>query len=316
MLIVAILIGNIIAMRKEFSVSVFTPAPSSLPVFTIRPMRSDADFVPLPGLRRKEHLTKLEHAQREQSSAQNEEVERLRRENLALSQENKSLRSAYRSNASSPAPNISPVDLRGSPSSFLPYGPPGAFLEAVTASNLSSAPSLSSGVVTPAPSTGADPANLVVVVPNNIREIRRALHRLFAPILEIPVISNPQNHLITLAALAPSLPACLKPTELQLITPHHAYIDMIPSPMLRDRLIHLGPASSNTFMMQVCTIACDIEDTGQMTVWGEDWLNEFSWEFASPVLEHWGGWLLTSEWGRRANFWRRQRGAPILPGYD
>lgn len=162
----------------------------------------------------------------------------------------------------------------------------------------------------------AETSNLVVVVPNNITEIRRTLHGLFAPILEIPIISNPQNHLSTLAALAPTLPPSLKPTDLQLTTPHHAYIDMIPSPNLRDRLIAIGPANSNTFMTQVCTIALDIEDTGQMTIWGEDWLNDFSWEFSAPVLERWGGWLLTQEWGQRANFWRRQRGAATLPAWD
>lgn len=161
-----------------------------------------------------------------------------------------------------------------------------------------------------------DPQNLVVVVPNNIGEIRRSLHVMFAPILEIGVISSPQNHLATLRALAPTLPPQLKPSQLQLQTPHHAYIDMIPSPSLRDRLIAVGPANSNTFMTQACTIACDIEDTGQMIVWGEDWLNEFAWEFSAAVLERWGGWLLPQEWGQRANFWRRQRGAPILPTWE
>ena len=159
-------------------------------------------------------------------------------------------------------------------------------------------------------------SHLVVVVPNNIAAIRRDLHLLFEPLLEISVMSNPQTHLATLTALAPTLPLQLKPTELQLRTPHHAYIDMIPSPMLRERLITVGPANSNTFMTQVCTIACEIEDTGQMTVWGEDWLNEFAWEFSADVLERWGGWLLTWEWGQRANYWRRQRGAPVLPAWE
>lgn len=161
-----------------------------------------------------------------------------------------------------------------------------------------------------------DPSSLVVVVPNNIREIRRTLHQLFNPIIDISVISDPQAHLSALAQLAPGLPYSLKPTQLQLSTPHHAYIDLIPSPTLRDRLIAIGPANCNTFLMEVCTIACEIEDSGQMTIWGEDWLNEFSWEFSAAVLERWGGWLLTSEWGQRANFWRRQRGHPTLPGYE
>lgn len=292
-------------MRSECSVSTF------LSVLTRYDCANEMVILTVvPGARRKAHLNELEQAQRESSSAQTQEVERLRRENHQLTLENESLRAAYGSATSSPGPTVSPVNPRGSPSHLLPYGPPGAFLEAATAG------SLPSSAVSTAPSTSSEASNLVVVVPNNIREIRRALHRLFAPIHEIPVVSNPQSHFATLAALAPSLPTSLKPTELQLSQPHNVYIDMIPSPRLRDRLIAIGPANSTTFIMQVCTIVYDVEDTGQMTIWGEDWLNEFSWEFSAPVLERWGGWLLTSEWGQRANFWRRQRGAPILPGYD
>lgn len=271
--------------------------------------------------RRKEHLSKLEAAQRELNSIQVEEVERLRRENQALVQENESLKAAYGSQASSPGPSVSPGELRGSPSGYLAYGAPAAGYLAQVGVSSSFVPagvavSLPPAVSTPMSAAGTDPSNLVVVVPNNIREIRRSLHQTFAPLLEIPVISNPQTHLATLAALEPTLPSSLKPTQLQLSTPHHAYIDMLPSPLLRDRLIAIGPANANTFLTEACTIVCEIEDTGQMTVWGEDWLNDFSWEFSASVLERWGGWLLTVEWGQRANFWRRQRGAPILPGYD
>ena len=274
------------------------------------------------GQRRKEHLSKLESAQQELNSIQVEEVERLRRENQALVQENESLKAAYGSQASSPGPTtISPTDVRGSPSGYLTYGStPASFLGPVAVTQpfvpSSVAVPLPPPATTPLSSTSSDPSNLVVVVPSNVRGIRRSLHQMFAPILEIPVISNPQTHLATLAALEPSLPTSLKPSHLQLSTPHHAYIDMLPSPTLRDRLIAIGPANANTFLTEACTMTCDIEDTGQMVIWGEDWLNEFSWEFSASILERWGGWLLTSEWGQRANFWRRQRGAPTLPGYD
>lgn len=255
-----------------------------------------------PGQRRKEHLKHLEATQKELSGAQIDEIERLRQENFDLAQENESLRRNYGSQASSPGPpNSSPGDLANPP--FIPYPPAAPFMAAPPG-----APG-SAGMGTPN-------SNLVVVVPNNIAEIRRSIEVLFAPLMDMAVISNPQNHLAALAALAPSLPLQLKPTEMQLRTPHHAYIDMLPSPSLRDRLITIGPANSNTFMTQVCTIVCEIEDTGQMTIWGEDWLNEFSWEFSAEVLERWGGWLLGREWGQRANFWRRQRGAPTLPAWD
>ncbi|KAL6242041.1 hypothetical protein RBB50_010952 [Rhinocladiella similis] len=266
--------------------------------------------------RRKEHLSKLEAAQRELNSIQVEEVERLRREVQLLSQENESLKAAYGSQANSPGPTITP-----SPSGYIHYGAPHPGYLGSMAANTSYIPgvgpaSLHPPTTTPLSSTSTDPSNLVVVVPHNIREIRRNLHAMFSPLLEIPVISNPQTHLATLAALESTLPSPLKPTPLQLSTPHHAYIDMLPSPSLRDRLITVGPANANSFLTEVCTIACDIEDTGQMIVWGEDWLSEFSWEFSPSVFERWGSFVLGPEWGQRANFWRKQRGAPVIPGYD
>ncbi|KAL2416091.1 hypothetical protein ABEF91_003752 [Exophiala dermatitidis] len=273
--------------------------------------------------RRKEHLSKLEAAQRELTSVQLEEVERLRRENQLLAQENETLKAAYGSQASSPGPSVSPAEVRASPTGYLQFGTTAGVAPYLGVSGTST-PYLPGPLLGPLPpsappsltSAGSDPNNLVVVVPHNLTEIRRTLHQWFGPLLEIAVTYNPQSHLTTLAALEPSLPSSLKPSQLQLTTPHNAYIDMIPSPSLRDSLIAIGPANANTFLTEACTIACDIEDTGQMTVWGEDWLNEFSWEFSSSVLERWGGWLLTAEWGQRANFWRRQRGAPLLPGYE
>lgn len=266
-------------------------------------------------------MSKLEAAQRELNSIQVEEVERLRRENQLLAQENETLKAAYDSQANSPRPSVSPGELRAPSAGYVNYPTPSAgYMDSVTATPsyipAAGPAALPPPVSTPLSSASNDPANLVVVVPNNIREIRRSLHQMFAPLLEIPVISNPQSHLATLAALEPTLPSALKPTQLQLTTPHHAYIDMLPSPSLRDRLIAVGPANASSFLTEACTVACEIEDTGQMTIWGEDWLNDFSWEFSAGVLERWGGWLLTPEWGQRANFWRRQRGVPVLPGYD
>lgn len=234
-------------------------------------------------------------------------MQRLRRENQALLAENESLRAAYTSQANSPAPSLSPVDTRNPV--HLPYGPPGAYLEAA-------------GTTTPVAMTPVvppmlqDPSSTVVLQPNNIHEIRRSLHHLFASLLDMAVLNSPQAHLHTLQALRPSLPSALKPTQLQLSTAHNVYIDMIPSPSLRDRLISVGPARANSFLMEACTLVCHIEDTRQMTVWGEDWLNEISWEFSPAVLERFGPWLLGREWVQRANFWRKQRGAPILPGHD
>ena len=220
--------------------------------------------------------------------------------------ENDNLKRIYSSSSSSPGPaetSVSPPDV--GQSLFPVFDPTSSLLNGATVLPTSHHSSLSQ--------VSGESRELCVLVPHNIVEIRRSLHALLAPDLERMVISNPQNHLTTLAVIGPTLPPQLKPTDLQLSTPHHAYIDMIPSPSLRDRLISIGPAHASAFMQQACTIACEVEDNGQMIVWGEDWLNEISWEFSAAILEQWGGWLLTSEWRQRANFWRRQRGAPVLP---
>ena len=203
---------------------------------------------------------------------------------------------------------MSPIDERNL--AYLPYGSPAVYLDVP-----GTAPSVSLSSVVP--TMAADTNSMVVVVhPNNIHEIRRGLYQRFAPLLDISVMNNPQLHLARLRALAPLLPPALKPTQMQLSASHNPYIDMIPSPSLRDRLISVGMVQANRFLMEACTMVWEVEDIGQMVVWGEDWLNEISWEFSSLILERFSPWLLNSEWGKRANYWRRQRGAPKLPGYD
>jgi hypothetical protein len=150
-----------------------------------------------------------------------------------------------------------------------------------------------------------------VLFPRNIAAVRQDLHERLAPVLDLHILTNPQLHLTTLAALAPSLPPTLQPTFLQLHTPHHAYIDLIPSPSLRNRLIQAGFETANGFLTEVCTFVYETEDRGQLIIWGDDHLSEFAWEFSAEVLEQWRS-ILTEEWRERANFWRRQRNAPLL----
>lgn len=257
------------------------------------------------GQRRKEHLKALEAAQRAQSSTQGDELTRLRRQNQELLEENEVLKRSYGSTSTSPAPTTTSTSPDMGSTSYTPYSMTRTYATAPA-------------TTMPPESTSAVPQmtqNLMVLVPHSISEIRSSLHALLAPVLDYGVISNPQTHLATLAAIGSQLPSQLRPTTAQLSIPHHAYIDMIPSPSLRDSLINAGSANATAFMKQVCTIACEIEDQGQITIWGEDWMNEICWEFSANVLEQWG-WLLGGEWGRRANFWRRQRGAPVLQGWE
>lgn len=67
-------------------------------------------------------------------------------------------------------------------------------------------------------------------------------------------------------------------------------------------------------MSEVGICKGDSEDMNHLVIWGEDPLNEMSWEFSGQVLARWG-WLLGRDWVERANFWRRQRGAQALPDW-
>lgn len=126
--------------------------------------------------------------------------------------------------------------------------------------------------------------------------VRRDLQERLAPVLMMADHQQQQLHLTTLAALAPSLPASLEPTALQLRTPHHVCIDLIPSPSLRDRLIGAGAQTASAFLNEVlCAFVYDVEDREQVVIWGDGHLSEFSWEFSAEGLERWGGWILMDE---------------------
>ena len=87
---------------------------------------------------------------------------------------------------------------------------------------------------------------------------------------------------------------------------------MIASSTLRERLLTVSSDVAQDFVLEVGFIGGD--DLGQLTIWGEEPLNEMSWEFSQPILERWG-WLLGREWVNRSNWWRQQRGAAPLAAW-
>lgn len=271
------------------------------------------------GQRRKEHLKNLERAEQERSANHTDELERLRQELNELRSENDYLRlSASPSRQMSTAP--SSVAVTSSPPSQTNSPFPALDLS----DHHAGYGRAFSDVLVPTieiPSTGAHElassnasdldTSFCLLFPQNIATVRRDLHERLAAVLDMNVLSHPQRHLSTLAALAPSLPPSLQPTLLQLQTPHHAYIDLIPSPTLRDNLIRAGFETANAFLTAACAFVYETEDLGQLTIWGQDYFNEMSWEFSEEVLKAWPG-LLTPEWRDRANFWRRQRNEALI----
>jgi hypothetical protein len=151
------------------------------------------------------------------------------------------------------------------------------------------------------------------MAPYDRNKARIELLELFRPICSDPaVFSDSQRHLSALSSLSDSLPSSLKPSKAQLETPHYYGIDLVVSPSLRERLMAVTTEVARNFVVELGIVGNGREEEGQVIIWGEDPLNEMSWEVSHPMLARWG-WLLGSGWAQRTNFWRRQRGAPPVP---
>ncbi|KAJ5432726.1 uncharacterized protein N7458_011882 [Penicillium daleae] len=72
-----------------------------------------------------------------------------------------------------------------------------------------------------------------------------------------------------------SLPVSLRPTALQLSTPHHPWLDLFPSPQMRDNLIVLEPLVDE---YELCEDLCNsMEGTAGILVWKDPW-DPTGWE--------------------------------------
>lgn len=153
----------------------------------------------------------------------------------------------------------------------------------------------------------------MAMVPYDRTKARLELLELFRPLYSDPVVrADPQHHLAVLQSLSGSLPSSLKPSKAQLETPHYYGIDMLASPSLRERLMTVNMDVAKSFVAELGVVGGEGSEVSQIMIWGDQPLNEMSWELSQPLLERWG-WLLGSSWLQRANFWRRERGAPLLP---
>lgn len=153
------------------------------------------------------------------------------------------------------------------------------------------------------------------MTPYDRTKARADLRERFRPLLTDPsIIATPDRHLATLRSISDNLPGPLKPTKTQLKTPHYYGIDLLASPSLRDRLLTVTSDVAQSFVTEIGMNGNERDDVGQLVIWGEDPLNEMSWEFSQAILERWG-WMLGRDWVARANFWRRQRGASLLPDW-
>jgi hypothetical protein len=90
----------------------------------------------------------------------------------------------------------------------------------------------------------------------------------------------------------------LLPTQRQKEIPHHGYIDMIPFPILRDRILEALAVINEEEL-------CRDLQSGDWKIWGRKPWEPGSWEFAADFVHKWW-FLLDDEILRMTNFWRCQ----------
>lgn len=119
----------------------------------------------------------------------------------------------------------------------------------------------------------------------------------------IPIFSNPYQGV--------SIPPTLQPTPLQRSTPHPEWVDLIPSPQMRDNAIkthHLFTTKELT--ADLLTGMCGQEDRKDpgMLVWSDPW-DPSGWELTEVFVEKWG-FLVQGchDLFRSTNYWRSIRG--------
>ena len=114
------------------------------------------------------------------------------------------------------------------------------------------------------------------------------------------------------------LPAHYHPTDTQLLVPHHPFIDVLPWPSVRNKLIctlaqppQLRPPSARD-PMAIMFLALDIDDDAEgVRISGSDGLDEASWEIGQTIFKNWW-WAFSRPIINNSNRLRIDRGAGPL----
>ncbi|KAF8422013.1 hypothetical protein EV426DRAFT_607157 [Tirmania nivea] len=104
-------------------------------------------------------------------------------------------------------------------------------------------------------------------------------------------------------AISPNIPKDLEPTQMQITVPHHPYIDIVPFPGFRNKMLRFLDIIDEE---DVCSMI--YTDWG---VWGNRPWDKTSWEVGEKFAEkYW--FLMDEEMKRVSDFWRGQRGLKPL----
>ena len=114
------------------------------------------------------------------------------------------------------------------------------------------------------------------------------------------------------------LPTHYRPTDVQLSIPHHPFIDALPWPSVRNKLIctfaqppQLRPPSARD-PMAIMYLALDVDDDAEgVRIKGPDELDENSWEIGQTIFRNWW-WAFSRSIIENSNRLRKDRGAGQL----
>lgn len=101
-------------------------------------------------------------------------------------------------------------------------------------------------------------------------------------------------------ALAHLLPPSISPTIQQQTVPHQPYVDMLPWPSLRDKIL-TSPTAINEPELLIDMAS------GDLKVWGRIAWDPMAWEVGPAFARKWW-FLMDDSIIQTTNFWRSQRG--------
>jgi hypothetical protein len=104
------------------------------------------------------------------------------------------------------------------------------------------------------------------------------------------------------------LPAGLQPTELQVTTLHHPWLDLLPMPEMRDNLFRRGMDSFDEDELCHALKGRIPDHNPGVLVWRDPW-DPSGWEITEDFLRDWA-WVIFGCWDllKSTNKWRAKRG--------
>ncbi|EJP69741.1 uncharacterized protein BBA_01706 [Beauveria bassiana ARSEF 2860] len=117
---------------------------------------------------------------------------------------------------------------------------------------------------------------------------------------------------------AHQLPPTWQPTATQIMMPHHPFLDFLPWPSVRDKVIDIfslpegSRPPSAAGPTGLANLAYDIEDNSEgVRIYGDDPYDPAYWEVGQVFFQRWW-FLFDRDIIATSNRWRRLRGAPPL----